>query len=99
MPLSSVHHSAEPVSVGAGETFAEQAESGSARGTLSKSTEVEIVPLDQLEKQAILSALKSTGGNRTKTAELLKISIRTLRNKLQEYRASGDFMDGDESEG
>jgi len=55
-----------------------------------------IVPLDELEKQAILSALRNTGGNRTKTADLLKISIRTLRNKLQEYRASGDFTDGDE---
>ena len=55
-----------------------------------------IVPLDELEKQAILSALRNTGGNRTRTAELLKISIRTLRNKLQEYRASGDFTDGDE---
>ena len=57
-----------------------------------------IVPLDELEKQAILSALRTTGGNRTKTAELLKISIRTLRNKLQEYRASGDYTDGDETE-
>jgi DNA-binding NtrC family response regulator len=58
-----------------------------------------IVPLDELEKQAILSALRTTGGNRTKTADLLKISIRTLRNKLQEYRASGDYTDGDETEG
>jgi len=57
-----------------------------------------IVPLDELEKQAILSALRNTGGNRTRTAELLKISIRTLRNKLQEYRASGDFVDGSEDE-
>ena len=56
----------------------------------------DIVPLDELEKRAILSALRNTGGNRTKTADLLKISIRTLRNKLQEYRASGDFTDGDE---
>lgn len=58
-----------------------------------------IVPLDELEKQAILAALRNTGGNRTKTADLLKISIRTLRNKLQEYRASGDYVDGDEGEG
>jgi DNA-binding NtrC family response regulator len=56
----------------------------------------DIMPLDELEKRAILSALRCTGGNRTKTADLLKISIRTLRNKLQEYRASGDFTDGDE---
>lgn len=54
----------------------------------------EILPLDELEKRAILSTLEATGGNRTRTAELLKISIRTLRNKLQEYRASGDFTDG-----
>ncbi|HEU5081143.1 MAG TPA: sigma 54-interacting transcriptional regulator [Opitutaceae bacterium] len=57
-----------------------------------------VIPLDQLEKQAILAALRSTNGNRTRAAELLKISIRTLRNKLQEYRASGDFTD-DEVEG
>jgi DNA-binding NtrC family response regulator len=56
----------------------------------------EVMPLDQVEKQAILAALKATGGNRTKAADLLKISIRTLRNKLQEYRASGDFVDGGE---
>jgi Response regulator containing CheY-like receiver, AAA-type ATPase, and DNA-binding domains len=53
-----------------------------------------ILPLDELEKQAILSALKATQGNRTKTAELLKISIRTLRNKLNEYRAQGEIIDG-----
>jgi len=53
----------------------------------------EILPLSELEKRAILSALKATGGNRTKTAELLSISIRTLRNKLQEYRASGEFVE------
>jgi DNA-binding NtrC family response regulator len=57
-----------------------------------------IVPLDELEKRAILSALRNTGGNRTKAADLLKISIRTLRNKLQEYRASGDYADGDDVE-
>ncbi len=57
-----------------------------------------IIPLDEMEKQAILSALRRTGGNRTKTADLLKISIRTLRNKLQEYRASGDFSDSDEAD-
>jgi len=49
----------------------------------------EILPLDELERRAILRALQATGGNRTRAAELLKISIRTLRNKLQEYRATG----------
>jgi DNA-binding NtrC family response regulator len=49
-------------------------------------------PLAQIEKQAILAALRETAGNRTKAAELLGISIRTLRNKLQEYRADGDLV-------
>jgi DNA-binding NtrC family response regulator len=61
----------------------------------------EVIPLDQLEKRAILAALQSTAGNRTRAAELLNISIRTLRNKLQEYRLSGDFVEpalaGDDS--
>jgi DNA-binding NtrC family response regulator len=52
-----------------------------------------ILPLDQLEKRAILAALKATAGNRTRTAELLNISIRTLRNKLQEYRANGEVIE------
>jgi DNA-binding NtrC family response regulator len=52
-------------------------------------TAEEIVPLDELERRAILKALANTGNNRTKAAELLKISIRTLRNKLQEYREAG----------
>ena len=42
-------------------------------------------PLHELEKQAILRSLEHTGGNRTRAAELLGISIRTLRNKLKEY--------------
>jgi DNA-binding protein Fis len=33
-----------------------------------------------------LDTLESTDGNRTRAAELLGISIRTLRNKLHEYR-------------
>jgi len=52
-----------------------------------------ILRLDQVEKQAIKSALNETGGNRTKAAALLGISIRTLRNKLQEYKESGDAIE------
>jgi len=49
-----------------------------------------VLTIAELEKQAIKAALAQTAGNRTKAAELLGISIRTLRNKLQEYRDAGD---------
>ncbi len=41
--------------------------------------------LDALKKQAILQALESHGGNRTRTAEFLGISVRTLQRKIQEW--------------
>ncbi|MEI8292643.1 MAG: sigma-54 dependent transcriptional regulator [bacterium] len=49
-----------------------------------------VVPLHELEKRAILEALERTNGNRTQAAELLQISIRTLRNKLAEYRGDNE---------
>lgn len=39
----------------------------------------------EAEKRLIFETLRSTGNNKTKAAELLGISIRTLRNKLHEY--------------
>jgi DNA-binding NtrC family response regulator len=50
---------------------------------------VEFVSIEDLEREHILRALHRTSGNRTKAAELLKISVRTLRNKLNEYRLAG----------
>ncbi len=52
-----------------------------------------VLRLEELEKQAIRAALKQTGGNRTQAAAALGISIRTLRNKLIEYRDSNDPID------
>jgi DNA-binding NtrC family response regulator len=49
-----------------------------------------VLTMAELEKQAIKAALLQTGGNRTQAAEALGISIRTLRNKLQEYRDAGE---------
>jgi DNA-binding NtrC family response regulator len=45
--------------------------------------------LRQHERRLILQALRETGGNRTEASRRLGISIRTLRNKLREYRGAG----------
>jgi len=52
-----------------------------------------VLTIAELEKQAIGNALFQTAGNRTKAADLLGISIRTLRNKLQEYRDAGSPLE------
>lgn len=44
--------------------------------------------LQELEKHAILETLQRNSANRTRAAEVLGISVRTLRNKLNEYRAA-----------
>ena len=40
----------------------------------------------EMEKELIFRTLEDVNDNRTHAAELLGISIRTLRNKLREYR-------------
>jgi two-component system response regulator FlrC len=44
------------------------------------------VSLKEIEKNVILNTLDHTHGNRTHAAEILGISVRTLRNKMNEYR-------------
>ncbi len=43
------------------------------------------MPLDELEKQAIIETLKKTGNNREKAAKILGIGERTLYRKIKEY--------------
>lgn len=49
----------------------------------------------EAEKGLILKTLKAYAGNRTKTAEILRISTRTLRNKLNEYGLKDGANDQD----
>jgi len=44
------------------------------------------LPLKEVEKNVIFCALDQTNGNRTHAADILGISVRTLRNKLNEYK-------------
>jgi len=43
----------------------------------------------EVERELILATLKRTNNNRSHAARMLGISVRTLRNKLAEYRGSG----------
>lgn len=52
-----------------------------------------VIPLHEMERIMIAKGLEATSGNRTQAAELLGISVRTLRNKLNEYRAQGHAID------
>jgi DNA-binding NtrC family response regulator len=57
---------------------------------LTPRNDVESAPflLKDMEKNLIFKALEKTNGNRTHAARILGISIRTLRNKLSEYKQS-----------
>ncbi|WP_373998287.1 sigma 54-interacting transcriptional regulator [Bdellovibrio bacteriovorus] len=45
--------------------------------------------LSEVEKRLIIQTLELTAQNRTRAAQMLGISIRTLRNKLNEYKEAG----------
>ena len=44
-----------------------------------------LIPLREMERMMIMKALDNHKGNRTHAANILGISVRTLRNKLHEY--------------
>lgn len=48
-----------------------------------------ILPLAEIERREIFRALRHTEGNRSKAAELLGVTARTLRNKLSQYKRDG----------
>ena len=47
--------------------------------------------LSDIEKFHILKTLRECENNRTRAAEILDISVRTLRNKLNEYKEKGEL--------
>ena len=53
-------------------------------------------PLEEIERQMILHTLDKTGNNKTRAAEMLEISLKTLHNKLNSYRAKGLLGSGEQ---
>ena len=45
--------------------------------------------ISDIERELILATLAVTHGNRTVSARLLGVSVRTLRNKIAEYSSEG----------
>ena len=50
-----------------------------------QSTGASVIPIRQLERAHLESTLAMTEGNRTLAAEMLGISVRTMRNRIREY--------------
>lgn len=48
-------------------------------------------PLEEVERQMIMRTLQKTSNNKTRAAELLGISLKTLHNKLNLYRGRGQI--------
>ena len=51
---------------------------------------IRLMSLKDAEKLLIKKALIHTSENRTQAAKILGVSIRTLRNKINEYRSDGN---------
>ena len=47
--------------------------------------------VDAMERELILQTLQATGNNKTRAAELLGVSLKTLHNKLKEYGAGREY--------
>jgi transcriptional regulator with PAS, ATPase and Fis domain len=45
--------------------------------------------LEEVERRHILRVLDASGGNKTRAAEVLGITVRTLYNRLDAYRQGG----------
>jgi DNA-binding NtrC family response regulator len=59
----------------------------------------------EMERAMIMATLKRCGGNKTRTAAMLGVSLKTLYNRLNAYRAldmadlPGERRDGGEANG
>jgi len=74
--------------------------SGTETASASNASELdsrEAITISEMERRMIFATLEDLNGNRTRAAERLGISIRTLRNKLREYRGDATGEEDDDS--
>ncbi|MCL5237168.1 MAG: sigma-54 dependent transcriptional regulator [Nitrospirae bacterium] len=50
--------------------------------------------IKDMERELIVETLKKMGGNKTRAAELLGKTVRTIRNKIKEYNISNEEISG-----
>jgi DNA-binding NtrC family response regulator len=68
---------------------------GNARASKEQVLEPGVVPVrvgttvGEAERLLIMRTLEATGQNKTRASEILGVSLKTLHNKLKEYRTSG----------
>ena len=90
----------EPVSSRQGSSFTESASPGHIQGEdISELSSVQFEDanesgekgqsMKEVERNAIVQALASSGGNRSKAAKMLKIGERTLYRKIKSYNLTG----------
>lgn len=97
MPDENGESAAEPAVAAAPASSAASGPAASVSGTAPEAVAGHfagpVIPLHEMERIMIIKGLEATSGNRTQAAELLGISVRTLRNKLNEYRSLGHPVD------
>ena len=70
--------------------FGERTAESASTAASDTAVHVEVgTTVDEAERQLILKTLTSTYNNKTRAAEILGISTKTLQNKLKEYTAAG----------
>jgi DNA-binding NtrC family response regulator len=84
----------EPAALGLAQSAPDTAAAESAGGDPVRASKGfilsdEVVPMDEVERACILNALRVNRGNRTHAARALGISLRTIRNKITEYKSAG----------
>ena len=81
--ISAIHF---PADLRAGAGLADIAATPVVAAPAAFSVEPSTFDMGEIERRTIVDALRHTGGNKTQAAALLGFSVRTLRNKLNEYR-------------